>query len=174
MSDPVAEKCTRCLFHVKNMYDDICDACGGNGIELSHWVDKEDARKLVPNNDKLKPAPVQSAEEFAIKILDDLYCCTRVWSAWEYKTMSQDDFHFAAEDDNIVSDAMALIESRDAAQRQAGRKEMREILTEAMEAMDERRCYLDIWEWKYGERWDKEDAAIRKALSDLDKGATHE
>jgi hypothetical protein len=65
-------------------------------------------------------------------------------------------------------DMRALLKDR-VAQRQAGREEMRAILTEAMEAMDERRCYLDAWEWKYKERWDKEDAAIRKALSDLDE-----
>lgn len=40
----------------------------------------------------------------AVVILQDHYTCTRVWSAWRYGTMSQDDFHFAAEDTDIISD----------------------------------------------------------------------
>ena len=30
--------------------------------------------------------------------LGDAYDCTRVWSAWSYGTMSQDDFFLVAED----------------------------------------------------------------------------
>lgn len=45
----------------------------------------------------------------AANMLKDLYCCTRVWEAWNYGTMSQDDFISADVDDNIVEDtAMEL------------------------------------------------------------------
>ena len=58
---------------------------------MKHWEDlTEEDRK--PYFDK------------AVEILHDHYTCTRVWSAWGYGTMSQDDFHLAAEDDDIVSD----------------------------------------------------------------------
>lgn len=35
--------------------------------------------------------------------LGDVYCCTRVWNAWSYGTMGPDDFHPAAEDDDVLS-----------------------------------------------------------------------
>ena len=30
--------------------------------------------------------------------------CTRVWSAWGYNTMSEDDFELACEDENIINE----------------------------------------------------------------------
>jgi hypothetical protein len=45
----------------------------------------------------------------AIEILQDHLTCTRVWSAWSYGTMIQDDFVLAAEDDNIVSDTAKML-----------------------------------------------------------------
>lgn len=36
--------------------------------------------------------------------LGDVYCCTRVWEAWSVGTMSQSDFHLAAEDDDVPLD----------------------------------------------------------------------
>lgn len=38
-----------------------------------------------------------------VEQLGDLYCCGRVWSAWSYGTMHEDDFSIASEDDDIVS-----------------------------------------------------------------------
>ena len=49
------------------------------------------------------------AEKLAIEILSDDYVCTRVWSAWGYGTMHEDDFHLAREDNDRISDAVALI-----------------------------------------------------------------
>ena len=45
----------------------------------------------------------------AVEVLQDHLTCTRVWSAWSYGTMSQDDFWLAAEDDNIVSDTAKML-----------------------------------------------------------------
>ena len=40
----------------------------------------------------------------------------------------------------------------------------KQALTEAREDMRERRGYCDAWEWKYGERWNDEDAKVDAAL----------
>lgn len=36
--------------------------------------------------------------------LGDTYCCTRVWEAWSVGTMSQSDFHPAADDEDVTFD----------------------------------------------------------------------
>lgn len=36
--------------------------------------------------------------------LGDVYCCTRVWESWQVGTMSQSDFHPAAEDEDVTFD----------------------------------------------------------------------
>jgi hypothetical protein len=68
----------------------------------------------------------EGAEDFATELLDDLYACTRAWSAWSVGTMSEDDFILAVEDDNITSDTTKLIKARDAAQRAQGRRDAAE------------------------------------------------
>ena len=42
---------------------------------------------------------------------------------------------------------------------------IREALEDALECMIERRGYCEIWEYKYGERWNREDSALRAILS---------
>jgi hypothetical protein len=39
------------------------------------------------------------------------------------------------------------------------------ILEDAKEAMEERRGYCSIWEWKYRDRWDNEDVVISEAIA---------
>jgi hypothetical protein len=51
----------------------------------------------------------ESVEDQVREILADTYACGRVWEAWSYGTMSQRDFSPAAEDDDIVSDLVALL-----------------------------------------------------------------
>ena len=51
----------------------------------------------------------EQLEDFAVKLLGDLYVCERVWSAWSYGTMSQDDFGLAREDDFIIEDIVEAI-----------------------------------------------------------------
>lgn len=41
--------------------------------------------------------------------LQDNYACLRVWGAWSYGTMTEDDFRPMEEDDDIVGDLKALI-----------------------------------------------------------------
>ena len=41
--------------------------------------------------------------------LDELYTCGRVWEAWSYGTMTEDDFTNCAEDEDIVNDFKTLI-----------------------------------------------------------------
>ena len=45
------------------------------------------------------------------KILMWNYSCSRVWEAWQYWTMTQDDFSPLEEDENIYNDIKSLFES---------------------------------------------------------------
>ena len=58
-----------------------------------------------------KPADDGGAEDVAVKILNGLYYCGRVWEAWSVGTMHEDDFGNADEDDAIVADASSAIKS---------------------------------------------------------------
>lgn len=40
---------------------------------------------------------------------DDVFVCTRVWSAWSHGTMNENDFDLAAEDDDIVHDIAEIL-----------------------------------------------------------------
>lgn len=42
--------------------------------------------------------------EAVTEALGEAYDCTRVWSAWGYKTMSQDDFALVGEDSDRVAE----------------------------------------------------------------------
>ncbi len=46
------------------------------------------------------------------KILQWHYSCSRVWEAWQYWTMNQDDFSPLEEDENIYNDIRALFEEK--------------------------------------------------------------
>ncbi len=39
----------------------------------------------------------------------DLYYCSRTWQAWNIKTMSEEDFHNAHEDDTLIHEVAVLI-----------------------------------------------------------------
>ena len=45
---------------------------------------------------------------------------------------------------------------------------LREALNTAKESMAERRGYADMWEYKYGETWNKEDPLVNEALAATD------
>lgn len=45
--------------------------------------------------------------------MDDVYACTRVWSAWSYNTMSLDDFLPFKEDDELIEDFKNFLEQKD-------------------------------------------------------------
>jgi hypothetical protein len=51
----------------------------------------------------------QDIEQKVIDCLSDLYVCGRVWEAWNYNTMTRDDFSLAREDENIVYDFTEMI-----------------------------------------------------------------
>lgn len=53
-------------------------------------------------------------DDLAKDILQDFYCCTRDWSAWNHKTMTDDDFVSCFDDADIVSDTIAQIKSIEA------------------------------------------------------------
>lgn len=61
---------------------------------------------MPDNKEELTEAcPFETAEDLVGHILRDLYYCNRVWSAWSYGTMGQDDFILAGDDDDIFSGA---------------------------------------------------------------------
>ena len=43
--------------------------------------------------------------------LQDNYACTRVWEAWSYGTMTEDDFTPMEEDEDIVNDFKTLVQT---------------------------------------------------------------
>jgi len=43
--------------------------------------------------------------------LNHVYSCTRVWSAWSYGTMTQDDFVLASEDDDIIANIFDAVKN---------------------------------------------------------------
>lgn len=47
--------------------------------------------------------------DIAKDILQDFYCCTRVWEAWNYGTMTEGDFTLCVGDKDIVFDTIASI-----------------------------------------------------------------
>ena len=53
------------------------------------------------------------ARELAWNIVNGLYYCDRVWSAWQVGTMTEDDFSPAEDVDEVVSEATALIAKHD-------------------------------------------------------------
>ena len=44
------------------------------------------------------------AELLATEIPDDIFACNRVWEAWSYGTMSQDDFTPANEESGLIAE----------------------------------------------------------------------
>ena len=46
----------------------------------------------------------QAVIEAVAGALGDAYDCTRVWSAWSYGTMGEDDFSLVAEDDSRLAE----------------------------------------------------------------------
>ena len=44
--------------------------------------------------------------------MNDVYACTRVWSAWSYNTMSLDDFLPFKEDDELIADFKEFLDKK--------------------------------------------------------------
>jgi hypothetical protein len=44
--------------------------------------------------------------------MNDVYACTRVWSAWSYNTMSLDDFLPFKEDDELIADFKDFLDKK--------------------------------------------------------------
>ena len=91
----------------------VCEKCGYLGDTSEHegcdylaWTTGEQPciDQLERELALLKASPVGAPEvresviEAIAEALGDAYDCTRVWSAWSYGTMSQDDFSLVAED----------------------------------------------------------------------------
>lgn len=60
---------------------------------------------------------------------------------------------------------LTVAEQRKIVGLMANAKELQAGLVEAKDAMDERRAYCEAWEWKYRERWNKEDRAVDAVIA---------
>jgi len=97
----------------------VIDAYINNGAPLPpkpnpYWradAAIETIRSRLAALDRLSVPPGESARELAVEILDDDLVCKRMWTAWQYGTMTDEDFSLAREDKNRVADTVALIES---------------------------------------------------------------
>jgi len=76
--------------------------------DLFHVLVSDTLRDL--NEATIVPEPKTWTNEQDVALRDaiaasltDVYGCTRVWSAWSYDNMRQDDFVLASEDDNIIA-----------------------------------------------------------------------
>jgi hypothetical protein len=49
-------------------------------------------------------------EAIAEVLRDTTYSCGRVWQAWQYNTMTEDDFSPAWEDDELLDSLVAAVE----------------------------------------------------------------
>lgn len=74
--------------------------------------------------------PEPDLDAVVTEILDDLLYCSRVWEAWEVGTMTQDDFGFAAEDEDIRSDVRSTLINLLAPQQDAIRRLRHHLKTE--------------------------------------------
>lgn len=95
-----------------------CEACSpGSDTLEGAWAawsrrspsDKNVAMRFESQNLGEKPARPETAIRERIKdalssSLTQSYDCTRVWEAWSYKTMSQDDFHEISDNDERIDE----------------------------------------------------------------------
>ena len=51
----------------------------------------------------------EKIKELIYSILQGNYSCSRVWEAWNYNTMSRDDFAPLEEDENIINDLFEIV-----------------------------------------------------------------
>jgi hypothetical protein len=69
--------------------------------------------------------PPEIREEIR-KVLLDTYACTRVWEAWQVGTMTDDDFHPAWEDDDILDGIEVAVKAQVESETAAPRAEVEE------------------------------------------------
>jgi valyl-tRNA synthetase len=54
----------------------------------------------------------QQIAELIENNMNDVFACTRVWSAWSYNTMSLDDFLPFKEDDELIADFKEFLDKK--------------------------------------------------------------
>jgi len=94
---------------------------------------------------------------------DTTYNCTRVWSAWEYGTMSRDDFKLAQDDDDFMDSLVGIFEKFLSQARQESRREGR---LEGLREMDEALCDMEKWFYEYEDNKSKESYIKRDLAID--------
>ncbi len=115
------KKCTICYSQV-------------NGLHLSSWPCPcacHVIKKVLP--DKLAEAQklLENIDKDLCLLLKGNYSCARVWEAWQYGTMKEEDFAPLEEDENIINDFQnfisKLLSAQDLISYERGREEQRKI-----------------------------------------------
>ena len=97
----------------------IIDRARGVG-DTHTWSEKKTSFHSVPFYTSPQPAPhadvpmltdEELREAFA-QNLSDTYVCSRVWSAWSYGTMSEDDFSPASECDELLDSLVQAVRQK--------------------------------------------------------------
>lgn len=60
-------------------------------------------------NDMTDTKRKELLEDIIKDTLVDTYTCSRVWDAWAHNTMSEDDFHHAPDDEDLVDEMVYKI-----------------------------------------------------------------
>lgn len=67
-----------------------------------YWGDYSVCQPLYAAPKALAPLTDEQMRDAFAHALTDVYVCTRVWSAWSYGTMTEDDFSPASECDEVL------------------------------------------------------------------------
>lgn len=90
-------------------------------------IEGEESSGAAARDQALPDEVREQVRDAVARALTGVYYCSRVWSAWSYGTMSEDDFAPAAEDDNvldnIVDSAIRAMKGRAASKEPEGREQ---------------------------------------------------
>jgi hypothetical protein len=107
----------------------------------------------------------QSLREQVTQLLSDDYACTRVWEAWQYGTMTQDDFMPLTETER-VDEIIALIESHTS---KVCQQKEREARIDELQRVDTRRHYGKDYQDSLDELDEYKDARIAQLEAAINK-----
>jgi len=82
--------------------DDGGYSCGMADSAWEAWQAARAQPALAVPPDVVRDAMVEAAYDAVAAALGDAYDCGRVWEAWNYGTMGQDDFSLVSEDSDRV------------------------------------------------------------------------
>ena len=79
---------------------------------------------------------IEGIEEKIIHICKGNYSCGRVWTAWQYGTMTQEDFAPLEESEEFISEVMDLLKSEIDTAKQQGREEVKKQIDKTIDQLN--------------------------------------